>query len=430
MVHDLDLALWYLPAPVQRVYAQSAVSGAADVRRAGRPRRHAHRRGRLAGDPPVDVAGAGRRADQPAGTARVRPFELWGTIDGRLDLVGTAQTGRVNVLGDGLSVWSDEHHRAPDVSLWPEVHGRVTGALREELAHWLDCVRAGTPLADRAARGRCDRGAPGRGDRALGRQRHAGRRGSRMSGIALTPGGLARRQRADRHRDLAPGRLQRLPDRRRRRARPGRRRHRPRHRRDPGQRRRARPRSRPHPPRLPHPCARRPRRRRRRPARAARRRRVPGGRGAGRARGGRRGGARARRRPPQRLLPRGLPARRAATSTTAARDGDRLRCGRLELQVLATPGHSAGSVCLVLEGARGPRPVRRRHRLRRRQDQPAVIPGIDLLALAGSVAPAGGRPARRAAAGAWPVPAARRARAHRARAPRVRVDGPSAQILQ
>ena len=35
------------------------------------------------------------------------------------------------------------------------------------------------------------------------------------------------------------------------------------------------------------------------------------------------------------------------------RDGERLRCGRLELQVLATPGHSAGSVCLVLEGALG-----------------------------------------------------------------------------
>ena len=44
------------------------------------------------------------------------PFELWGTIDGRLDLFGTAQTGRVNVLSDGLSFWSDEHQRAPDVS--------------------------------------------------------------------------------------------------------------------------------------------------------------------------------------------------------------------------------------------------------------------------------------------------------------------------
>ena len=42
------------------------------VRRAGRPRRHAHRRGRLARDPPVDVAGAGRRPDQPSGTRQPR----------------------------------------------------------------------------------------------------------------------------------------------------------------------------------------------------------------------------------------------------------------------------------------------------------------------------------------------------------------------
>ena len=148
MIHDLDLALWYLPSP--RAAGVRAVGrvGGRRVRGAGRPRRHAHRRGRLARDPPVDVAGAGRGPDQPSGTP-CSPFDLWGTIDGRLDLVGTAQTGRVNVLGDGLSVWSDEHHRAPDVSLWPEVHGRVTGALREELAHWLDCVRAGrrSPIA-------------------------------------------------------------------------------------------------------------------------------------------------------------------------------------------------------------------------------------------------------------------------------------------
>ena len=138
---------------MRRVYAQSAVSGAADA------------------DVPDVLAATLTAADGSLAVLQstwlapdaapinlpgppASPFDLWGTIDGRLDLVGTAQTGRVNVLGDGLSVWSDEHHRAPDVSLWPEVHGRVTGALREELAHWLDCVRAGTPLADRAARGR------------------------------------------------------------------------------------------------------------------------------------------------------------------------------------------------------------------------------------------------------------------------------------
>jgi predicted dehydrogenase len=144
MVHDLDLALWYLPAPVRRVYAQSAVSGAdasavPDVLTATLTAAD----GSLAVLQSTWLAPDAAPINLPGPPAT--PFELWGTIDGRLDLTGTAQTGRVNVLGDGLSVWGDRHHRAPDVSLWPELHGRVTGALREELAHWLDCVRTRTP---------------------------------------------------------------------------------------------------------------------------------------------------------------------------------------------------------------------------------------------------------------------------------------------
>jgi predicted dehydrogenase len=144
MVHDLDLAVWYLPAPVRRVYAQSAVSGAAesdvpDVLAATLTAAD----GSLAVLQSTWLAPDAAPINLPGPPAA--PLDLWGTIDGRLDLVGTAQIGRVNVLGDGLSVWGDSHHRAPDVSLWPEVHGRVTGALREELAHWLECVRSGTP---------------------------------------------------------------------------------------------------------------------------------------------------------------------------------------------------------------------------------------------------------------------------------------------
>ena len=69
-----------------------------------------------------------------------------------------------------------------------------------------------------------------------------------------------------------------------------------------------------------------------------------------------------------------------------ARDGERLRCGRLELQVLATPGHSAGSVCLVLEGASGRVLFAGDTVFAGGKISLLVIPGTDLLALAGSVA--------------------------------------------
>ena len=46
-------------------------------------------------------------------------------------------------MSDGLSLWDDSGVRTPDTGLWPEVHGRVSGALREELSHFLECVRTG-----------------------------------------------------------------------------------------------------------------------------------------------------------------------------------------------------------------------------------------------------------------------------------------------
>ena len=36
-------------------------------------------------------------------------------------------------------------HERPEGSYWPELHGRITGALREELTDFVECVRAGRP---------------------------------------------------------------------------------------------------------------------------------------------------------------------------------------------------------------------------------------------------------------------------------------------
>lgn len=141
MIHDLDLALWYLPAPVARVYAQSLASGATET---GVPdvlvATLTAADGSLAQLQSTWLAPHAAPINLPGS-----PLDLWGTIDGQLELVGTAQSGRVDMLGDGLSVWGDQHVRTPGVGLWSEVHGRIGGALREELAHWIACVRAGAP---------------------------------------------------------------------------------------------------------------------------------------------------------------------------------------------------------------------------------------------------------------------------------------------
>ena len=141
MIHDLDLALWYLPSPVRRVYAQAHSTdegtGVPDTLVATLTTED----GALAvlqstwlvpDAAPITLSGP------PAG-----PLDLWGTIDAQLEVVGTRQVGKVNLTAEALTLWDDSGVRTPDTGLWPEVHGRVSGALREELSHFVDCVRAG-----------------------------------------------------------------------------------------------------------------------------------------------------------------------------------------------------------------------------------------------------------------------------------------------
>src|SRR5919202_1708245 len=141
MIHDLDLALWYLPSPVRRVYAQAGSAGNGDGVPNTLVATLTAEDGALAvlqstwlvpDAAPITLAGP------PAG-----PLDLWGTIDAQLEVVGTSQVGKVDLMANGLSLWDDSGVRTPDTGLWPEIHGRVSGALREELSHFLDCVRTG-----------------------------------------------------------------------------------------------------------------------------------------------------------------------------------------------------------------------------------------------------------------------------------------------
>jgi predicted dehydrogenase len=148
MVHDLDLALWFLRSPVIRVYAQSLASGAApttvpDVLVATLTAR----------DGALAVLQSSWLAPAGAPATLAPPFALEGTIDAQFDVAGTDRTGRVDVMAPGVSVWGPDGSAVPDVGLWPEIHGRMAGALRDELAHFAECVRTGTespiaPLAD------------------------------------------------------------------------------------------------------------------------------------------------------------------------------------------------------------------------------------------------------------------------------------------
>lgn len=142
MIHDIDLALWYLGAKVRSVYGQTVASagpgsGVPDVMAAVLTTET----GSLATLQSAWLAPANSVQNLPS--PPLDPLELEGTIEARLDIVGTLGTASVS-LDDGLRLVGDTSH-ASSTGLWPEVHGRVAGALRSELEHFLACVRERRP---------------------------------------------------------------------------------------------------------------------------------------------------------------------------------------------------------------------------------------------------------------------------------------------
>lgn len=136
-IHDIDLVLWYTQSRGTRVYAvQRFLSGLTfpDACFA------------LLQLADGSVAMLETSWLVPSGAPANVVTDAWqGTIDAALEVVGTEQTARLELLESGLSVWTQRLHERPEGSYWPELHGRITGALREELTDFVECVRAGRP---------------------------------------------------------------------------------------------------------------------------------------------------------------------------------------------------------------------------------------------------------------------------------------------
>jgi UDP-N-acetylglucosamine 3-dehydrogenase len=71
--------------------------------------------------------------------------DTWfGTIDAEIAIVGAKQSAELRILNSSLTIWTDEVTKHPEAGLWPELHGQIAGALREEDMHFIECVRTGT----------------------------------------------------------------------------------------------------------------------------------------------------------------------------------------------------------------------------------------------------------------------------------------------
>lgn len=134
-VHDVDQILWYHPAPVARVYARGL-------------------RGRVweelgvhdytwtqveFADGALAVVESGWGLPEEW-AAWQRPSGWGGFGDVQMHVVGTEGVLNLNLTPMDLQGCDREGWKFPDTRHWPQMHGRLAGAVKLEVEHFFECV--------------------------------------------------------------------------------------------------------------------------------------------------------------------------------------------------------------------------------------------------------------------------------------------------
>lgn len=137
-IHDIDLAIYLTGAPVVAVTAWR--SGSIGESGASVVSAHLH----MADGAIATVESAWL---MPAAAPRTMSgaLELDGTIVSEIEALGLDGVLRQRHPSDTLVEWTTEGVSAPDVTLWPEIGGRVGGALRAEVEHALGVFASTAP---------------------------------------------------------------------------------------------------------------------------------------------------------------------------------------------------------------------------------------------------------------------------------------------
>ncbi len=124
-IHEIDLITWYADSPVKRVYGESA-------------------RFSVPQEQEDNVFMSLLRMENGTIGNLETSWSLPAThptyLEFRTDIVGTKGIISMNNSNRGMVVSTAEECTYPDISLWPVQRGRVGGALREAIAHFLECI--------------------------------------------------------------------------------------------------------------------------------------------------------------------------------------------------------------------------------------------------------------------------------------------------
>lgn len=125
-VHDTDLMFWFSGSRAVSAYAQTV-----------KVREHAN----------PDLGQVMYRLESGASCILESVWCLPDTtpfqIDERLEVIGTEGSISIHDTHPNLMIVDSKGARCPDTTYWPTIHGQLRGALRDELAYFVNCVATG-----------------------------------------------------------------------------------------------------------------------------------------------------------------------------------------------------------------------------------------------------------------------------------------------
>ena len=124
-IHDIDFMNWCIGSKVERVYAESNSCVLKNVETA---------------DSCLALIKFNNGTIASLEVSWILPNSYSKRLDAQFVAVGTEGAVYVDGSGQAVEVYLQDESSCPDVMYAPEIHGRYTGILRDEIAHFVECV--------------------------------------------------------------------------------------------------------------------------------------------------------------------------------------------------------------------------------------------------------------------------------------------------
>ncbi len=125
-IHDIDFMNWCVGSKVERVYAESVSRVLQDMDTA---------------DTYLALIKFQDGTIASLEVSWILPNSFSGRLDAQFEAVGTDGTIFVDGSGQAVKVHLADESTCPDVMYAPELRGRYTGILRDEISHFVQCVQ-------------------------------------------------------------------------------------------------------------------------------------------------------------------------------------------------------------------------------------------------------------------------------------------------